>query len=51
MLKIEDNFNDFTDLHKSIAEYEKRDTAEAKFIYAVDGLESEINAYLDNHKV
>ena len=45
---LKKNFPEFSSLHKVINEYEKRETPESKFVYALDKLLPMINIYLDN---
>lgn len=45
--QIEREFPEFPDLHETVHQYEKRDTPEARFIYALDKLLPTVNIYLD----
>lgn len=46
--QIKDEFAEFSDLHSFIEAYERKDDAEARFVYALDKLLPVINNYLDN---
>jgi putative hydrolases of HD superfamily len=46
-IKIEEEFSEFTDLHREIQAYEKRVDEESKFVYALDKLLPILNIYLD----
>lgn len=48
--KIRDTFPEFVDLHEIIAEYESRESEEAKFVYALDKIIGDMNVYLDGNK-
>ncbi|MDP3954828.1 MAG: HD domain-containing protein [bacterium] len=45
---LRENFPEFSSLHDLIYEYEKRETSESKFVYALDKLLPVLNIYLDN---
>lgn len=47
-LRLEKEFPEFTEFHKSILEYEKRESEESKFIYVLDKLHPAFQVYLDN---
>lgn len=44
--KIHQEFSDFPDLHQAIEEYERKEDAESKFIYALDKIEPMLSIYL-----
>ncbi|KND50823.1 MAG: putative hydrolase [Parcubacteria bacterium C7867-007] len=46
ILRLQEVFPEFTDLHKLIEQYERREDAESKFIYALDKLQPIIHAYI-----
>lgn len=46
--KLRDNWPEIPSMHELIAEYEERQTPEARFVYALDKLLPEINNYLNN---
>lgn len=45
---LKENFPEFFSLHNLIREYEERETAESRFVYALDKLLPVFNIYLDN---
>lgn len=47
-LQLRAEFPEFTQLHEIIVQYENREDAEGKFIYALDKVLPMINIYLDN---
>ena len=47
-LRLEKEFPEFTELHESILEYEKRESEESKFIYVLDKLHPAFQVYLDD---
>lgn len=45
--KIKEEFPDFTSFHEILGEYERRETEESKFIYALDKMLPGLNIFLD----
>ncbi len=46
--RIVDEFPEFPDLYKVIADYERKQDRESRFVYALDKVQPVINYYLDN---
>ncbi len=47
LIRLENEFPEFTEMLEILREYEKRETPEAKFVYAVDKLIDPLNASLE----
>jgi putative hydrolase of HD superfamily len=45
--KLKKEYSDFSELHKTIEQYEKHEDEESKFIYALDKIEPMLNIYMD----
>lgn len=45
--KLKEEYSEFSDLHKFIEGYEKKEDEESRFIYALDKIEPILNIYLD----
>ena len=45
--KLQEELSEFPELHTAIANYEKREDRESKFIYALDKIEPMVTIYLD----
>jgi putative hydrolase of HD superfamily len=48
IVQLQEEWPELNVLHDLIEEYEKRETPEAKFVYALDKLVPEVNNYLDH---
>ncbi len=48
--RLQKEFPEFTDFHETIADYEKRQDPESRFVYALDKLIPILNVYLDGGK-
>jgi putative hydrolase of HD superfamily len=47
LLRLKDEFPEFPELHATIADYERREDRESKFIYALDKVEPLLSIYQD----
>ena len=46
-VQLKDEYSEFPEIHYLIAEYEKREDKESRFIYALDKVEPLLSVYLD----
>lgn len=51
IVKLREVLPEFTDLHATIDDYEKRADAESRFVYALDKIDPLIQTYLDDGRV
>ena len=50
-LRLVSEFPEFTEFHEAINEYEKKENDEARFVYALDKIISEMNIYLEGNSI
>jgi hypothetical protein len=50
-VRLRQELPEFAAFHDAIIEYEKRESEEAKLVYAADKMIAEINVYLDDERI